>query len=63
MANVEEGDNEGPLYPPSFTPPHVQTQAEVYPHKSSLTRSYKKMRNYCEVHHGEGHEIQECIEF
>ncbi|XP_052484210.1 uncharacterized protein LOC128039771 [Gossypium raimondii] len=32
-----EGDNEGPIYPPGFTPQHVQTQVEVYPRKSSVT--------------------------
>ncbi|MBA0729907.1 hypothetical protein Golax_023354 [Gossypium laxum] len=26
-------------------------------------RSFGKVRNYCEFHHEEGHEIQECIEF
>ncbi|XP_040957862.1 uncharacterized protein [Gossypium hirsutum] len=37
MANVEEGEDDGPLYPPGFTPLHVQTQAEVYPRKLSIT--------------------------
>ncbi|MFQ6657438.1 hypothetical protein Gotur_027107, partial [Gossypium turneri] len=63
MANIEEGDNEGPVYPSGFTPPHVQTQAEVYPRKSSVTRSCKKTRNYCEFYHEEGYEILEYIEF
>ncbi|MBA0756226.1 hypothetical protein Gogos_021181 [Gossypium gossypioides] len=37
MANAEEGDNDGLPYPAGFTPPHVQTQAEVHPCKSSVT--------------------------
>ncbi|MBA0634414.1 hypothetical protein Godav_005180, partial [Gossypium davidsonii] len=35
--NVEEEGDDGPLYPPGFTPPHVQPQAEVYSRKSSVT--------------------------
>ncbi|MBA0863594.1 hypothetical protein Goshw_023353 [Gossypium schwendimanii] len=37
IVNVEKGDNDGPLYPPGFTPPHVQPQAEVRPRRSSVT--------------------------
>ncbi|MBA0618860.1 hypothetical protein Godav_028140 [Gossypium davidsonii] len=37
MVNVEEGDNDGPLYPLGFTPPHVQPQADVHPLKSAVT--------------------------
>ncbi|MBA0881363.1 hypothetical protein Goshw_007359 [Gossypium schwendimanii] len=37
MANAEEGENDEPLYPPSFTPLHGQTQVEVHPCKSSVT--------------------------
>ncbi|XP_040964519.1 uncharacterized protein [Gossypium hirsutum] len=33
VLNVEEGDNEGPVYPPDFTP----QQVEIYPRKSSVT--------------------------
>ncbi|XP_040944254.1 uncharacterized protein [Gossypium hirsutum] len=33
VLNVEEGDSEGPVYPPGFTP----QQVKVYPHKSSVT--------------------------
>ncbi|MFQ6661497.1 hypothetical protein Gotur_029637, partial [Gossypium turneri] len=33
VLNVEEGDSEGPIYPPGFTPQRV----EVYPRKSSVT--------------------------
>ncbi|XP_040948593.1 uncharacterized protein [Gossypium hirsutum] len=36
MANVDEGDDDEPSYPPGFTPPHVRTQAE-YPRKSTVT--------------------------
>ncbi|MFQ6661321.1 hypothetical protein Gotur_029523, partial [Gossypium turneri] len=36
MANVEEGNDDEPLYPPGFTPPHVRTQAK-YSHKSIVT--------------------------
>ncbi|MFQ6622109.1 hypothetical protein Gotur_002523 [Gossypium turneri] len=32
VLNVEEGDSEGPVYPPGFTPQHM----EVYPRKSSV---------------------------
>ncbi|XP_040945840.1 uncharacterized protein [Gossypium hirsutum] len=37
VVNTEEENNDSPLYPPSFTPPHAQTQAEVQPRKSSVT--------------------------
>nr|ADU04156.1 hypothetical protein [Gossypium hirsutum] len=37
MANVEEGNDDEILYPPGFTPPHVRTQAEAYPYKSTVT--------------------------
>ncbi|MFQ6643479.1 hypothetical protein Gotur_017563 [Gossypium turneri] len=30
-------DNEEPLYPPSFTPPNTQAQAEMYPQRPSVT--------------------------
>ncbi|XP_040963924.1 uncharacterized protein [Gossypium hirsutum] len=30
---------------------------------SSLKRSFERVENYCEFHHEEGHEIQECAEF
>ncbi|MFQ6653256.1 hypothetical protein Gotur_024747 [Gossypium turneri] len=33
MLNIEEGDNEGPVYPPDFTP----QQVEIYPRRSSVT--------------------------
>ena len=33
MLNIEEGDNEGPVYPPDFTP----QQVEIYPRRSSIT--------------------------
>ncbi|MFQ6667258.1 hypothetical protein Gotur_033347, partial [Gossypium turneri] len=33
VLNVEEGDSEGPVYPPGFIPQHV----EEYPRKSSVT--------------------------
>ncbi|XP_052874528.1 uncharacterized protein LOC128280419 [Gossypium arboreum] len=32
---ITEGDNED--HPPGFTPPHVQTQAEAYPRRPSIT--------------------------
>ncbi|XP_016706957.1 uncharacterized protein [Gossypium hirsutum] len=36
MTNPGEG-NEDPLYPPDFTPPNVQTQAEMYTRRPSVT--------------------------
>ncbi|XP_052485161.1 uncharacterized protein LOC128040452 [Gossypium raimondii] len=36
MADVEEGNEDEPFYPPSFTPLHVRAQAE-YPRRSSVT--------------------------
>ncbi|MBA0789398.1 hypothetical protein Gotri_006931 [Gossypium trilobum] len=37
MVNTEEENNDSPLYPPGFTPPHARTQAEVHPRRSSVT--------------------------
>ncbi|XP_016679066.1 uncharacterized protein [Gossypium hirsutum] len=37
MVNVEEEGDDGPLYPPSFIPLHVQPQVKMYPRKSSVT--------------------------
>ncbi|XP_016673291.1 uncharacterized protein [Gossypium hirsutum] len=37
IINVEEGDNDRPLYPLGFTPPHVQPQADIHPRRSSIT--------------------------
>ncbi|PPD93324.1 hypothetical protein GOBAR_DD09738 [Gossypium barbadense] len=28
-----------------------------------IERSFERVENYCEFHHEEGHEIQECAEF
>ncbi|XP_040960312.1 uncharacterized protein [Gossypium hirsutum] len=36
MADVDEGNDDELFYPPGFTPPHEQTQAE-YPRKSTVT--------------------------
>ena len=33
VLNVEEGDNEGPVHPPDFTP----QQVEIYPRRTSVT--------------------------
>ncbi|MBA0632279.1 hypothetical protein Godav_001052 [Gossypium davidsonii] len=38
IENAEEGDNEGPLYPPGFTPPHVQTKLR-YTRANPLSQS------------------------
>ncbi|XP_012448632.1 uncharacterized protein LOC105771785 [Gossypium raimondii] len=35
--NDEEGNNDEPIYPQGFTPPHAHTQAELYPQRSSVT--------------------------
>ncbi|MFQ6657956.1 hypothetical protein Gotur_027431, partial [Gossypium turneri] len=43
MANVEEGNDDEPLYPPGFNPPHVRTQAE-YPFKSTVTIMPQQLR-------------------
>ncbi|XP_040962550.1 uncharacterized protein [Gossypium hirsutum] len=36
IANVDEGNDDEPLYPPGFTSSHMRTQAE-YPRKSTVT--------------------------
>ncbi|XP_052489897.1 uncharacterized protein LOC105767205 [Gossypium raimondii] len=37
VVNTKEENNDSPFYPPGFTPPHAQTQAEVQPRRSSVT--------------------------
>ncbi|MBA0637450.1 hypothetical protein Godav_025329 [Gossypium davidsonii] len=68
MANAEEGDNDGPLYPLGFTPPHIQPQADVNPRKSSITIRPQQFQAGASIPMNfqtrlEGHEIQKCTEF
>ncbi|MFQ6668783.1 hypothetical protein Gotur_034303, partial [Gossypium turneri] len=125
VLNVEEGDNEGPVYPADFTIEHCTTFKKLVERLISMgivkvddspgtenllpnhnengvnmiggnmgrkikediaevkiplkwiwkkmvkrgllvvdsERSFEGKKNYCEFHHEEGHEIQECTEF